>query len=197
MYLKYSATSKYPLIEDVFSFSGIRKYEYGDPINSINYKATARMSELMINSREYMMGRKILAYINFQMSENSYIPMEKYEELMEDAMSYVAYIAGECYRAGHMFGFSCNSRFSYGGRSVRYPVSVGKNAYIDILDILANIRPVEGNSILSVIDEDIAENIKGTEIFLFTVNMDISLEERIEALEKMGNAVTVIRLDEL
>lgn len=196
MYLQYSGYSRYPLIQDVFSLSGIRKYEYGDAVNSINYKATAKASRLMVNSREYMLGRKVLVCVNFQMAEDSYIPIPKYEEYMENALSYAVYMLGECQRNGYMFGFCCNSRFSYGGRSEHYPMSAGKNAYMDILDIIACIRTAEGDSILPSLESYINENINGTEIFMFTLRMDEAVEKRLEELENMGNVINIIRLDE-
>lgn len=197
MYLQYSNYSRYPIIEDVFSINGIREYEYGDAMSRINHKASAKSGQLMVNTNDYILGRKVMVYINFQMPEDSYLSIERYKELMENALSYVAYLIGECERSSFKFGFACNSRFSYGGRSVHSPMDTGMNAYIDILNILACVRAAEGDSILPLLDKDIRENMTNTEVFFFTLRVDNAVDERIGTIENMGNVVTVIKIDEV
>ncbi len=197
MYLQYSNYSRYPIIEDVFSVNGIREYGYGDAMSRVNHKATARAGKLMVNTNDYVLGRKIMVYMNFQMIEDDYMPICEYQELMENALSYVAYLIGECERCGFMFGFACNSRFSYGGRRVRFPMNTGYNAYIDILNTLACVRAAEGDSILPLLDADIDDNISNTEIFFFTLRVDDSVNARLDMMENMGNVVTVVKIDEV
>ncbi len=197
MYLQYSNYSRYPIIEDVFSVNGIREYGYGDGMSRVNHKATARAGKLMVNTNDYVLGRKIMVYLNFQMIEDEYMPIYIYQEHMENALSYVAHLIGECERSGFMFGFACNSRFTYGGRSAHFPMNTGYNAYVDILNTLACVRAAEGDSILPLIDKEIDENISNTEVFFFTLRVDDSVNSRIDMLENMGNVVTVVKIDEV
>lgn len=46
-------SSKRNLTEDPFEFIGIREYQQFDSMNAINWKATARSGELMVNSKGY------------------------------------------------------------------------------------------------------------------------------------------------
>ncbi len=197
MYLQYSNYSRYPIIEDVFSINGIRKYEYGDAMTKINHKATARAGQLMVNTNDYVLGRKVMVYINFQMTESSYMSISQYEEYMEQALSYAAYVIGECEKNGFKFGFACNSKFSYGGRSTHYPMNSGINAYVDILNIMACVQVAPGDSIIPSLDKDINVNMSNTEIFFFTLRMDDAVNKRLDMLEAMGNVVTVIKIDEV
>ena len=197
MYLQYSNYSRYPIIEDVFSVNGIRAYNYGDAFATINHKATAKMGELMVNTKDHVLGRQVMVYINFQMLEENYMSLSQYESLMERALSYAAYIIGECERYGFKFGFACNSRFSYGGRSTRYPMSSGYEAYLDVMKILACVRTAEGDSILPCLDKDIDENMTNTEVYFFTLRMDDAVDGRLNIIENMGNAVTVLKIDEV
>ena len=197
MYMNYSNFSRYPIIEDAFSINGIREYGYGDAMSRVNHKATAKAGKLMVNTNDYVLGRKIMVYMNFQMIEDDYMPIYQYEELMEKGLSYVTYLIGECERNGFMFGFACNSRFSYGGRSARFPMNTGFNAYIDILNTLACVRTAEGDSILPAMDKDIDENISDTEIFFFTLRVDDAVNKRLDMMENMGNVVSVIEIDEV
>lgn len=197
MYLQYSNYSKYPIVEDAFSVNGIREYGYGDAMSKINHKATAKAGKMMVNVNDYVLGRRVMVYLNFQVPDDTYIPMEMFEVHMENALSYVSYLIGECARCGFDFGFACNSRMAYGGRSAKYPISSGNGAYIDILNILACARPIEGDSILPSMDKDISENLTNAEIFFFTLKVDEAIDRRLVQLENMGNVVTVIRIDEV
>ena len=65
-------TTRRHLISDPFTFNGIRAYAAGDPMNSINYKATARsggcdISSIRVNSREFCANRAYMVYLNFQL----------------------------------------------------------------------------------------------------------------------------------
>lgn len=51
--------SRNRLYQDVFSFRGIREYTRGDPLSAINWKASARTGEYMVNIRDYTCGQHI------------------------------------------------------------------------------------------------------------------------------------------
>lgn len=193
-HLQYSARSKRPLIADNFSFAGVRKYVSGDLMNNINYKASARRGELMVNDREYMLGRKVLVYINFQPNERKYITLEIFWEYLEKELSYAAYIFSKCAKNGYLCALSANSVMENGESSVRFPFSVGERYYEEILMAMSEMGKNYGVSIASVIDKDIDEFLTGAEVFLFTTYVDEALELRIEALERCGNAVNIVNI---
>ena len=51
---------------DPFSFRGIREYSTHDPLKSINFKASAKAHELMVNLWEYMNARQVILLYNLQ-----------------------------------------------------------------------------------------------------------------------------------
>jgi len=51
---------------DPFSFKGIREYSPGDPLKAINFKASARTQELMVNLWEHMNTRQVIMLFNLQ-----------------------------------------------------------------------------------------------------------------------------------
>jgi len=51
---------------DPFSFRGIREYSPNDPLKSINFKASAKAQELMVNQWEYMNARQVILMYNLQ-----------------------------------------------------------------------------------------------------------------------------------
>ncbi len=191
--LNYSAQSKRPLMIDAFSFAGIREYSYGESISNINHKATAKANRLMVNSKEFILGRKIKIYINFQMGDVK-LSIHEFEELMEKALSYSAYIAGQAAGNGWQFGLLANCRMENNDKYLNVPMSVGKEKYIELLREMSMIRMIYGYSIINIIDMDIDEKISGTEIFFMTTYVDESIRKRIEFLERTGNAVTIINM---
>ncbi len=83
--------SRKRLLEDPFQFRGIREYTPEDPMNKINWKASARTGSLMVNQ------------LNSAVSGNVYILLDvedetvwKYEEIHEEGIRLTA-AAAECF----------------------------------------------------------------------------------------------------
>ena len=62
-----------PLISDPFSRSGVREYLPGDPMNMINFKASARTAgfatgRLLVNKYDMCSGRTVMIYLNLRQS---------------------------------------------------------------------------------------------------------------------------------
>ncbi|MCL2377685.1 MAG: DUF58 domain-containing protein [Defluviitaleaceae bacterium] len=51
---------------DPFSFRGIREYSPHDPLKAVNFKASAKAQELMVNLWEYMNARQVILLYNLQ-----------------------------------------------------------------------------------------------------------------------------------
>ena len=192
--LQYSAVSRRPLMEDPFSFAGIRKYVQGDPMHFINYKQSARRGEWMVNAREYMLGRRLLIYLNFQPNEKLHISQEQFGKYLEKELSAAAYLLWECVRNGYSYLFRMNSKMPSGESCVRTPMLSGEMKYEEILDEMAQTGYRYGVSMASMIDRDLRDGVSGMEMFLFTTYVDESLMERAVALEQAGNAVNLINL---
>ena len=54
------------IFPDPFSFRGIREYSTHDPIKAVNFKASAKAQELMVNLWEYMNARQVILLYNLQ-----------------------------------------------------------------------------------------------------------------------------------
>lgn len=187
--------SNMPLIRDAFSFSGIREYMNGDTISSINHKASARAGKLMVNNNDYVFGRKVQVYINFQ-EGNEGIPLEEFSVIMETAMSFTTYLAGKALRNGWQLGVSANSKMINGSTYFALPMSSGYNKYIELLEGLASMRIIYGNSIEYIMNIDLDKAITNTEIILMSAYIDESIQTKINGLERLGNKVNIINLKE-
>lgn len=194
LYLKYDEVSLRPLLTDVFSFAGIRSYVVGDAFNSINFKASARQGQWMVNDKGYMMGRQIQMYLNFQMPEKG-MDLQSFAKLMEEAITYISYIIGEGMRKGYKVGLSTNSRMVNGNRYLRFKMSTGISYYQELLRELALIRIMFGNSFPSIIDMDIDDHINNSEVYIFTTYLDQSIDQKISILQQFGNTVKTVILE--
>lgn len=194
--IQVSALSNRPIIRDVFSFAKVREYIYGDPINIINHKSTARMGRLMVNDSDFVLGRKILLCLNFQ-AGNTGIPDDEFTEIQEKSMQFAAYLTGEAIRKGWQIGLIANCKTDNGAKNIKSDIGTGYGKYIEILEALSMARTIYGNSIGRIIDEVADENLRNTEVIIFSTYMDESIEKRIEMLMRKGNEVTVIDLKEV
>jgi uncharacterized protein (DUF58 family) len=66
--LIWSQNSRTRLYEDPFSFAGIREYAPGDPQKAINWNASAKTGQLMVNRRDYTAGQPVVVLVNLEPS---------------------------------------------------------------------------------------------------------------------------------
>ncbi len=83
-----SILSKNRIYPDPFEFSGIREYRREDPMNHINWKASARTGDLMVNQHDSTTNFSITVFLDM---EDPYIL--KYEALTEESVRIAASLA--------------------------------------------------------------------------------------------------------
>lgn len=92
------------LYEDPFAFSSIREYTVTDPMNTINWKASARTGELMVNTFESTLTEKVMIYLDMEDSG-----ILKYEHLTEESVSIAASLAQRLIGRGMEIGLCVNT----------------------------------------------------------------------------------------
>ena len=92
------------LFEDPFAFSSIREYTPTDPMNTINWKASARTGELMVNTFESTLTEKVMLFLDL---EDSGILKE--DHLIEDSVSTAASLAQRMLVRGMEVGICVNT----------------------------------------------------------------------------------------
>lgn len=124
-----------------YDFWGIRKYEIGDSVKSIDWKASARVGSLMV--REYEAERNIKLYIFIDASSSMGAGSMRLTKLdyVARAAILLSYLAN---RSQDLFGLVV---FSEGIREF-IPANKGRRHFYRILNVLASID-AEGSSNLS------------------------------------------------
>ena len=91
------------LYEDPFAFSSIREYTVTDPMNTINWKASARTGELMVNTFESTLTEKVMICLDVEDSG-----ILKYEYLVEESVSIASSLAQKLIARGMEVGICVN-----------------------------------------------------------------------------------------
>lgn len=94
------------LCEDPFTFRGIREYTTDDPMKAINWKASAKMGGLMVNTFDSVMTQKVMLYLDVEDSG-----ILKQEELVEESIAAAASIIRRLVRQGVEAGLATNARY--------------------------------------------------------------------------------------
>ena len=183
------------IIEDPFILSGVRDYSSGDPLNSVNWKATARTNRLQVSKRDFSADHHLMIYINFNQTEDIWRPIID-EEMMEQAISYAASIAQYAISEGISTGFGCNS---YADRmnkeAIRIEPENGAQQLTYILENLAKLNMGTSTHFHFFLQEDIDLGMEGNDILLITAIMTEEMQGHIRALEAQGNSVEVLMLE--
>lgn len=91
------------LFEDPFAYASIREYTLTDPMKTINWKASARTGELMVNTFESTHMEKVMIFLDVEDSG-----ILKYEYLTEDSISVAASLAQKMIAKGMEVGLCTN-----------------------------------------------------------------------------------------
>ena len=91
------------LMEDPYSFRGLREYASGDSMKNINWKASARADELMVNLYEHAAMLKVMILLNLEV--NTMLREDYMEEL---AISAASTLAGDLLAQGVPVGLVSN-----------------------------------------------------------------------------------------
>ena len=91
------------LYEDPFAFSSIREYTVTDPMKTINWKASARTGELMVNTFESTLTERVMIYLD--MEDGGIL---KYEYLIEESVSIASSLAQRLIARGMEVGIYVN-----------------------------------------------------------------------------------------
>ncbi|UOQ48285.1 DUF58 domain-containing protein [Gracilibacillus caseinilyticus] len=194
-------TVKRWIVEDPFLQAGIREYQQGDPLNSINWKATARSQQLQINKKDFTADHHLLIYVNFDIHEDIRMPIER-PDTIEKGLAYAASLASYAIEQGISTGFGCNGYYvepfvNSTDRikpSVRIvPSSSGQQTGY-ILDAIAKVKMDRSRNFRGFLQEDIDQGVTQSDIIIFTYVVTEKMENQIAQLESLGNAVEVVTL---
>jgi len=189
------ANRKY--IEDPFFISDIRNYRLGDPMRSINFKASVRSLSggtrcLMTN--EYDSSRNYDSMIFLDLSPYSEADIEERAQV-ELGLRYACYLFGRGVNNGGSIGFSTNCAVG-SARYIHIPCGSGELHTKRILEHFAEISPCakKDYSITTILKKYAPQLSLETDIYLITPFVDDKMSEILSVLRHTGRTVQVIPL---
>ena len=195
-------TALRPLYSDPFSLSGIRDYRFGDSMSHINFKASARVpvsgssaSPLKVNQRDFCASRRLMIYMDFHLPVGSMIDGEDYEKRAERGLSFCSALMRDAVFSGYAVGFAANCKMHDGAMSIRFSPDSSEAHLVDMMRALAALLPRDGASFASLLEHDITEGMRDTEIVVLCYAQGEDTITRLSELARLGNSIKVALLD--
>lgn len=179
---------KRSLSEDPYSFRGLREYQSGDTMKHVNWKASARADQLMVNLYEYAAMLKVQVLLNLE--ANIMLREDYMEEL---AISAASTIAQKLLEKGVPVGLKSNGIDVISGQPVgaMYGATRSHAATVDMA--LARIGKKSGiESFLNLVDEAGKTLDKNTTLIVVSPYFKEDLTTRLDNLKKRGMDVHML-----
>lgn len=187
-------------LKDPFLASGLREYRFGDPVNSVNFKASARsfkggVRQLMVNNYDSSTNYNVMILFNYQIDSDVIQSSEEFETFAEYGLSYINTFLYQAYKNGGRVGFAANATKNAQSLAYVYHRCQGGNAHmVEILKSLATVENYTGFSFSALIDLIINDVASDTEVVIISSRKSDAAPERIAALRRKCRSVSTVSL---
>ena len=178
-------TSRQFLYEDPFEFRGIRDYTFTDPMNSINWTASARTGELMVNVHDSTTSQEAVIILNLE-TETVWV----YEQLHEVAIRLAASISYYFLNTSVPTRMICNGCDCITDQIAVIPTGSGPRHVNAIAEVLARIDLTRNIvSCTEQLNELSKTAVSNAPIYIMISNsMSDSLQEAFSKLIKQSSS---------
>ena len=170
------------ILPDPFEFRGIREYQSYDSFRSINFKATAKTGELMVNVNEYTASQQVVIILN----------LEQYAEftghaLFELSIRLAASLSGYAVDRGMRVRFITNGKDIETGYSADIAGGAGESHFTNILEALARVDLERKPEAIAPVIREITVHDETDSVFVFiSPNNNAALLEAFSGLKTAG-----------
>ena len=183
------------ILEDPFLVSGVRDYQYGDPLNRISWKASARTGAFKVYDRDHTADPHIMILLNIDLSEGMWDAVTDPDRI-ERGISYSATIAQNAIENGIPVGFGSNAcEMDERNRPIRVGPQPGREQLNLILEVLAKLILVRSCTFFTFLEEELDRENPPADILLITSFVSERMENQIARLRDQGNSVDTIFLE--
>ena len=180
------------IFEDPSRIIGVRDYHPTDPLNRVDWKATARSQSLQVKQFEPSTTLHLLILLNIDTLGHSwegYIP-----ELLERAVSGAASVARYAFEHRWAVGLMANGTFPYSEYPIRIPSNRNPNQLIHILEALAGTMPLTTSTLVELIEEESHRFPWGATIACVAAKVTEELWGELARLKQRGHPVTLLNV---
>lgn len=180
------------ILPDPFTRQGTRPYQYGDPLNQINWKATARTGELHVHLQEFTADYHVQILLNFATTKDTWShilePMQ-----VEGGISIAATIADRLAASGLSVGFHSNG-VHRDKQSDGVPSDIEAGRAEAVWAHLAGLQRKVRCSFQDLLQAELNLANGRMDFVLITGYVDEEIQDAIRAMEDAGHTVTIIPL---
>lgn len=182
------------IVEDPFMISGVREYCWGDPLNRINWKATARVGRFQVHNMDHTANSRLMIYLNFDISEDMWDAVTDPGRI-EKGITWAASIARHAISQGVETGFGCNGyTVDRPGEPVRVPPRCGDQQLTAIFETMAKLVIARSSTFRSFLEQDLGSAATNTDFLFVTPYVSREMEIQVKTLQGLGNAVEILEL---
>ena len=179
-----------PIYEDPTRFIGLRDYLPRDPMKHIDWKATARRSQLQTKVFEPVVSLNVLIAMNATTTEYAWQGTNR--RLFERAVTVAASVANHCAQAGYEYGLISNGVAVYSGKWLSVPFGGSAHQLGLVLESLAMAGPYSVVTLSDVLRQERASIPPGATIVVVTSIVTRSMSAEINEMQARGYRVLVL-----
>ena len=190
--------SRQPLYEDPSRAIGVRPYQSGDSLRSINWKATASSGDLQVRKLEPAMTLETVIFLNVNLPE--YVRQSSYSAA-ETAIVTAASIANHLVTLRQEVGLLTNgldpaaSESSIDDRLAGYLPHKGRGQLISVLELLGRLEVAHDRPFWPRVRQDIARLPWGATLAFVSPSETDELMDTVLPLQRSGFNVVLIYVD--
>jgi uncharacterized protein (DUF58 family) len=175
---------------DPFLVAGVREYQQGDSMSSINWKATARTNSLQVYKYDYSANSNIMLLFNIDTcSDQGLYPNEEESKRIEYGIHFCAAVVEKTLKQGIATGFCSNGHYRDETDFVNVPARCSTQQLFAILEALAKLKNNRAVSFYTMIKSMRNSIPKDTDILIISLYTDDAIEEEIFELRRNGHQV--------
>ena len=182
---------------DPFMVAGVRDYAPGDPMYSINWKATAKTDSMQVYKYDFTSNSNILFLFNIDTcSEQGPFPNEQEAKMLEFAIRFCASAVKTVIEMGIAAGFCSNAHYRDSTEFINIASRCSKTQMYTIFEALGRMqlnRTISFNTMLHKLKSSIPKN---TDIVVISLYVDDTLQEELTLLRRGGFKVEVWNLSD-
>lgn len=179
------------LISDPFLISGVREYQSGDPMKTINWKASAKKGDWMVNQPDYTANTRLMLILNVESSETQW-GASSGSALVETGIRLAAGIVRYAVSNGLEVGFATNGHVA-GDKSqpATVPSGSGEQQLYTVWETLATLVTERASSFVALLQDISRQQMPETDYLILTAFTDERIEDMLAVLRLSGSAAAL------
>ena len=182
------------IVHDFYMPSGIRDYQSGDPMKSVDWNATAKNNAIKVRTYEPTSSHTFIIAAAVESADpvwSGYSPT-----YLERTISTAASIASYCAENGHKYGLFSNGTPIVSDRPMSIPPSNNPEQIKIVLEILATIRPIPSKPIPVLLNEALQNFPANSTLVVATSTMSEEFVKVIGRAKRLGHNVVVVNVSD-